>query len=443
MIDWVIDGDVLGHEDGGAFAPADVADVWSAFGSEGGRLEAGDRQLAAARWVLTPTLVFGEREGRAVAWIEASGGSVSGIASTDPRVLGFGHLVSGSMIYPLESGALGHLKALLAGEGIAIGPLSFPQAIALRRLAAANDLLDDRLVEISPRLFGKTPNVATVPAGVAATLFPYQLDGWRWLRFLGEHGVGGLLGDEMGLGKTLQVIALISDPGDAELAPVLVVAPGTLLENWRRELAKFAPAIEVLIHKGEDRTGRPAELTRHRVVVTSYDTLMRDIGLMGTVRWGAVVLDEAQAIRNPSAKRTSAVCALHRERGFAMTGTPLENRLMDIWSIMNFVAPGYLGTRGEFERRFGDDIDGALALEPLITPLMLRPGAREPRPDRMGSHQVVADRRRAACALQGSGERRGGVQPHGVAARDGVAGQPRDRRDGGLHLPREWRTRRG
>lgn len=375
---WVVDGDVLGRSIGGGFEPSLIVDAWPSITASPGGLEIDeDDRLVGSRWVLTPRAVLGSRDGRAAVWIEASGGNLSGVVSHDPRVLDYGHLVRNGTVFPLEPLALDEVRAVLLDAGVAVGMPSFAEFIALRKVAAASDFFDDRLDVVSPQLFGREPGLDAVPAGVDATLFPYQLDGWRWLRFLAEHGVGGLLGDEMGLGKTLQVISLIADPGRAAFAPVLVIAPGTLLENWRRELAKFAPSVDVLIHQGPDRTGRPTELTRHGVVVTSYDTVMRDLGLLGTVRWAAVILDEAQAIRNPDAKRTAAVCGLHRDLSFAMTGTPMENRLMDIWSIMNFVAPGYLGTRREFDRRFGNDVNGALALEPLITPLMLRRRVRD------------------------------------------------------------------
>lgn len=328
--------------------------------------------LSVSRWVLTPRIVVGISDGRAAAWLEANGGSTPDVVSRDGRVVGFGHVVRERVVFPLSPDGVVEVVSILTEADAALGPLSFRQAIALRKLAGEGRAVDDRIGVFAPSMFGIDVVNDAVPAGVVAKLFPYQLDGWRWLRFLAQNGVGGLLGDEMGLGKTLQVISLIADPGEDDMAPVLIIAPGTLLENWRREFKKFAPGVTVLIHHGADRTGRPSVLEQSAVVVTSYDTVVRDVGLFGTLNWRAVVLDEAQAIRNPDAKRTAAVWALHRERSFAMTGTPLENRLMDIWSIMNFVAPGYLGSRRDFDRRFGDSVDGAQSLEPLITPLMLR-----------------------------------------------------------------------
>lgn len=374
---WWVDGNVFGRTNEGAFAPLPIADAWAAFRSAQGKISTADTALTFSRWVLTPMVVLGVREGRATAWLEASGGNTLDITSTDSRVVEFGHIVHNNTVFPFAPDGLEEIVSVLKQADATFGPLTFRQAIAFRKLASEGRTVDDRLGLFEPSMFGVEVTNGAVPIGISATLFPYQLDGWRWLRFLAQNGVGGLLGDEMGLGKTLQVISLIADPGDEDMAPVLIIAPGTLLENWRREFKKFAPGVTILIHQGADRTGRPAVLEQSAVVVTSYDTLVRDLGLLGTVKWRAVVLDEAQAIRNPDAKRTAAVWGLHRDRSFAMTGTPLENRLMDIWSIMNFVAPGYLGSRRDFDRRFGDSVDGAHSLEPLITPLMLRRRVRD------------------------------------------------------------------
>ena len=208
--------------------------------------------------------------------------------------------------------------------------------------------------------------------GLKAVLYPYQKSGFKWLTGIANEGIGGILGDEMGLGKTLQVIALFL----AEMAEGrrnhLVVAPVTLLENWRRELAKFAPGITPMIHQGSNRTGFPKVLEAADVVLTSYETVARDLSLFEMVKWEVVVLDEAQAIKNPQARRTDAVKQLRRRVGFAVTGTPVENRLRDLWSLMDFAVPNHLGTESEFLRHFEDSVDDAEALEPLVTPLLLR-----------------------------------------------------------------------
>jgi len=150
------------------------------------------------------------------------------------------------------------------------------------------------------------------------------------------------------------------------------VAPGSILENWRREIARFAPLLHTLKHQGPHRTGRPADLQGFDVVITSYDNAIRDNSLLNMIEWDMVVLDEAQLIRNPDAQRTRAVKHLRRRVGLAVTGTPVENRLLDLWSIIDFVLPDQLNDRRSFEVRFRDDIDGARLLETEVSPFVLR-----------------------------------------------------------------------
>lgn len=204
------------------------------------------------------------------------------------------------------------------------------------------------------------------------TLYPYQEEGYRWLSLIAAEDIGGILADEMGLGKTVQVIALFAKEKAGGSGPSLVIAPATLLENWRREIVKFAPELSVYTHRGPDRTGFPSYLRDQDVVLVSYGTVIRDRFLLEMIEWRAVVLDEAQAIKNPEAKRTEVVKGLPRDISIAMTGTPVENRLSDLWSIADFALPGYLGSLDHFEERFPSDRDGASLLEPVVAPIMLR-----------------------------------------------------------------------
>lgn len=206
------------------------------------------------------------------------------------------------------------------------------------------DELSDRDVT---RLAGGSETVAALQA----VLYPYQADGLRWLSARANAGLGGILADEMGLGKTIQIIALIvqrrsSDPG---AGPSLVIVPATLLENWGRELARFAPSLRVYRHSGGSRTRRPSELIKPDVVLVTYETAVIDQAVLELVSWDLVVVDEAQAIKNPDTQRSLATRALPRRAAFAVTGTPLENRTLDTWSLANFALPGYLGTRTDFE----------------------------------------------------------------------------------------------
>lgn len=284
-----------------------------------------------------------------------------------------GHFVEARTWYPLDPASASDVLVFADRIGLRPGPLrSVRQLLDLKKAATGDGPVEDRTggFVLPPLLLPSGGPDA--PEGVEATLYPYQTDGWRWLAFLLREGIGGFLADEMGLGKTLQIISMISDPGPEPLGPALVIAPGSILENWRRELNRFAPHLQVLKHHGAGRTGRPGDFDGFDVIVTSYDNAVRDQSLFLMIEWAVVVLDEAQYIRNPDAQRTRSVKRLRRKAGIAVTGTPVENRLLDLWSIMDFVLPGYLGTSGEFERHFGDDHDGAMALEPFVSPVLLR-----------------------------------------------------------------------
>jgi SNF2 family DNA or RNA helicase len=274
-------------------------------------------------------------------------------------------LIHGDVWYPLPVAVLSEIQGLIKAQGIA-GPMTLKQYLDLR-------WLDTGLLTFVPEPSGNRRVTASVelPRALNATLYPYQVDGFQWLSRISDEGLGCILGDEMGLGKTLQVIALLLRDSERKV-PSLVVAPATLLENWRRELARFAPTLNVSIHRGHGRTGYPRELRTFDVVVTSYDTAMRDISILEMVPWNVVVLDEAQAIKTPDAARTVTIKTIPRRVGVAVTGTPVENRLRDLWSLMDFAAPAFLGRQNEFEARYSDDIGGASALEPLVTPLILR-----------------------------------------------------------------------
>lgn len=284
-----------------------------------------------------------------------------------------GHFVASATWYPLDPVSTAETLGFAEKIGLTIGQLrSVRQLLDLKKAAAEGCPVEDHTAGVALPPLLLPSGGPDAPKGIEATLYPYQTDGWRWLAFLIREGIGGFLADEMGLGKTLQVISVISDPGPEILGPVLVIAPGSLLENWRRELSRFAPHLQVLKHHGASRTGRPSDFDGFDVIVTSYDNAVRDQSLFLMIEWAAVVIDEAQYIRNPDAQRTRSVKRLRRKTGIAVTGTPVENRLLDLWSIMDFVLPGYLGTAAEFERHFGDDHDGALSLEPFVSPVLLR-----------------------------------------------------------------------
>ncbi|CTQ47301.1 ATP-dependent helicase HepA [Roseibium aggregatum] len=329
--------------------------------------------LRPSRYPLVPTLTISEGSDNKAPSYSIKSTSRGVEVPLDLADLERGHKVAEGVWYPIEPAACAEIQELVISTGVTLGQAASLKAfLAIRKAAGAGASIDDRTADrvISPLAF--TPAGDDVPTGIQATLYPYQISGWRWLKFLLAEGVGGLLADEMGLGKTLQIISALSDSGDRPLSPALIVAPGSLLENWRREISKFAPHLNVLKHHGALRTGRPSDLKDYDIVVTSYDNAVRDNSLLNMIVWRVIVLDEAQFIRNPDAQRTKAVKRLQREAGLAVTGTPVENRLLDLWSIVDFVLPGHLGDAKTFGSEYADDVDGAAKLEPLVSPLMLR-----------------------------------------------------------------------
>ena len=194
------------------------------------------------------------------------------------------------------------------------------------------------------------------PRGFSGTLRPYQVRGYSWLSFLRQWGLGACLADDMGLGKTVQTLALIQRDWRAKgKRPVLLVCPTSVANNWEKEAARFTPRLPVLVHHGPGRKRGAAfkkEAERSAIVVSSYGLVHRDIKTLKKVRWGGVVLDEAQNIKNPETKQARAARSLEADYRVALTGTPVENNVGDLWSIMEFLNPGFLGAESEFKRNF-------------------------------------------------------------------------------------------
>ncbi len=178
----------------------------------------------------------------------------------------------------------------------------------------------------------------------------YQRTGVRWLAALAAQNLGGILADEMGLGKTVQTLGLLLlDRGHG---PALIVCPTSLLSNWQREAAHFTPELKVLRIDGANRAEKIARLPEHDLGLTSYGLLRRDVDLYAGLSLRTVVLDEAQHIKNPETQNAQAAFGLNARQRFVLTGTPMENSVRDLWSLMNFVAPGYLGSRADFRERY-------------------------------------------------------------------------------------------
>ena len=221
------------------------------------------------------------------------------------------------------------------------------------------------------------------PRSFQGELRPYQLRGASWLAFLERWGLGACLADDMGLGKTIQLIALLLhlQEQNALEQPVLLVCPTSVLGNWEREVRRFGPSLKVLVHHGDKRSQGKAfnkAAKAHHLIITSYALTYRDSKELESVNWQGVVLDEAQNIKNAEAKQSQAVRQLTPQFRIALTGTPVENRLSELWSILDFLNPGYLGPRNFFQRRFAIPIErygdtaSLQTLRSLVQPFILR-----------------------------------------------------------------------
>tara|TARA_B100001250_G_scaffold414408_1_gene452601 strand:+ start:3371 stop:5227 length:1857 start_codon:yes stop_codon:yes gene_type:complete len=203
-------------------------------------------------------------------------------------------------------------------------------------------------------------------------LYDYQEKGFEWLRFYANNNVGGILGDEMGLGKTIQIISLICHEVNQSNVPNLVIVRSTLVNNWIKEFKKFSSNLKIYTHHGPNRSRSYKAFEDHHVTISTYDLASIDLPLLTDINWNLIILDEAQDIRNPDAQRTKSIKILDKKAGFAVTGTPIQNKLKDLWSIMDFTNHDYLGNENEFMDKYSDDFSDGSLIEPLVRPLILR-----------------------------------------------------------------------
>lgn len=261
---------------------------------------------------------------------------------------------------------------------LSLGAAKQPENLPLRSLNASGWLGD--LLE---RLQGEKPCAdVPPPRGLQGELRPYQARGYAWLNFLSEIGFGACLADDMGLGKTVQSLALIQHRYEqGGRGPVLLICPTSVIANWEKEAARFTPELPLLVHHGPARKkGRAFQKAagEHAVVISSYALLGREGDLFQKVHWDGVILDEAQNIKNPLTRQARAARSLKANYRIALTGTPVENNVGDLWSIMEYLNPGFLGNQAEFKRSFlvpiqvHRDREAADALKHLTRPFILR-----------------------------------------------------------------------
>jgi len=238
-----------------------------------------------------------------------------------------------------------------------------------------------------------------LPSTLRGKLRPYQKTGFQWLCTLDYYGLGGILADDMGLGKTLQTIAFVARLWQQSRRPSLIIAPTSLVYNWLSEFEKFAPRLPVMILDGnrQQRASRLGEIAEKACVITSYSLLRRDIEDIGTITFASCFLDEAQNIKNPETLNARSVKQIKADRCFALTGTPIENSLTELWSIFDFILPGYLYSQRTFQNIYELPIireDSPEALEALhrqILPFVLRRMKKDvlqELPDKIETHTI-------------------------------------------------------
>ncbi len=221
------------------------------------------------------------------------------------------------------------------------------------------------------------------PTGLRAELRPYQLRGYSWLTFLKNWGIGACLADDMGLGKTIQTLALIQKIyNDKELyKPTLIICPTSVMNNWHKEAQRFTPDLKLMIHHGGDRMKGDQlakKVKKSHIVISSYALLFRDEEHLKNIEWDGVILDEAQNIKNATTKQATVARALSANYRIALTGTPVENNLRELWSLMHFLNPGLLGSMKSFDAKFYipiqkyNDTSARLKLKQITKPFILR-----------------------------------------------------------------------
>jgi hypothetical protein len=303
-------------------------------------------------------------------------------------------LDSGRRFVPLKDGTFAEADAvelkrvadLLEEAGAMPGRsrtrLPLHQAVALDLLADLGEFTEveakARQAMLELRETAGVPKVA-VPDGLQATLRHYQEAGLSWLWFLRRHGLSGILADDMGLGKTVQSLSLLQKMANEEgRKPSLVVAPTSVLANWEREAERFTPGLKAMVWHGQDRKERAEDLKGMDLVLTSYALVRRDLDQLSQVGFRFVILDEAQNIKNADSATAQACKSLPSDTRLALTGTPLENRLSELWSIFDFLMPGFLGSADSFGDRYeqpiqvANDASARDRLRRRIQPFILR-----------------------------------------------------------------------
>jgi SNF2 family DNA or RNA helicase len=261
---------------------------------------------------------------------------------------------------------------------MSLGSQSGPAGVGVKVVGAKGSIR-----ALIDALSGKaSSDLEPIPRDFAGTLRPYQHRGYSWMHFLCSWGLGACLADDMGLGKTCTTLALVCRRWDAgDKRPTLIVCPTSVVANWQKESQRFTPSLPVHVHHGAERIKDEAfkdVALKHAVVLSSYSLLHRDAELLKTIPWAGLILDEAQNIKNPETKQARAARGMSADFRIALTGTPVENHIGDLWSLMEFLNPGFAGSQAQFRRnyfvpiQFENDAEAADRLKRLTGPFILR-----------------------------------------------------------------------
>ncbi|WP_245153511.1 DEAD/DEAH box helicase [Chlorobaculum sp. 24CR] len=281
--------------------------------------------------------------------------------------------------------AVGFLEKQRSGELTVRDILATEFGAGLPEVALAVQTVDADgwMKELLEKLKGESRfELLSQPVEFQGKLREYQVKGYSWLAFLRRWGLGACLADDMGLGKTVQTLALLQEERNkGEKRPVLLIFPTSVVNNWRKEAEQFTPDLPVHVHHGADRlktTAFKKAAKASALVISSYGLLLRDIASLSKQEWAGVILDEAQNIKNPETKQAKAARALHSDYRIALTGTPVENHVGDLWALMDFLNPGFLGSQAFFRQRFFNpiqwygDSEASERLKAMTSPFILR-----------------------------------------------------------------------
>jgi len=359
-------------------------------------------QLVAAGWIVETeegrVRAAGELEvevSSGIDWFELRGGAAFGDTRASlPELLAA--LRQGRSSITLSDGTIGILPDSWSERLRALSGVGDSSGEAVRFTRAQVGLLDallaampaasiDEQFELARRELRSFETLKPVdpPHSFNGELRSYQRDGLAWLHFLQRFGFGGCLADDMGLGKTVQALALLEERRLTAAGPSLVVVPRSLLFNWRQEAARFTPAMRVLVHEGRDRARDGATFADFDLVLITYGTLRRDAPLLAETEFDYVILDEAQAIKNSTTETAKASRLLRAKHRLAMSGTPVENRIAELWSLFEFLNPGMLGAARVF-RTLGASEDGESGrslIARAVRPFILRRTKEEVAPE--------------------------------------------------------------